>query len=216
MLELVNEILDLSVIESGRVPVDMESVDLAAVMRECQAMVASLAQNSAIAVHYPTCLQSIYVLADYRHLKQVLINLLSNAIKYNRTNGSVEVSCCDGTNGRIRISVRDTGEGLSAQKLAHLFQPFNRLGQETGTIKGTGIGLVVSKRLVELMGGTIDANSTEGVGSVFWIELDMAASPRLLRRRVLCRVARCRTRQSRLLSPRVRCCAWKTTRPTWN
>lgn len=177
LLELVNEILDLSVIESGRVPVDMESVDLAAVMRECQAMVASLAQNSAIAVHYPTCLQSIYVLADYRHLKQVLINLLSNAIKYNRTNGSVEVSCCDGTNGRIRISVRDTGEGLSAQKLAHLFQPFNRLGQETGTIKGTGIGLVVSKRLVELMGGTIDANSTEGVGSVFWIELDMAASP---------------------------------------
>jgi CheY-like chemotaxis protein len=107
-------------------------------------------------------------------VKQIIINLLSNAIKYNRACGSVKVTCSVHTAQRIRISVQDTGEGLSADKLAQLFQPFNRLGQEASTEEGTGIGLVVSKRLAELMGGEIGAQSTVGVGSVFWIDLNLA------------------------------------------
>jgi CheY-like chemotaxis protein len=110
-------------------------------------------------------------------VKQVLINLLSNAIKYNRVGGTVEVTCSANTAERIRISVQDTGEGLSPEKLAQLFQPFNRLGQEASAEEGTGIGLVVSKQLVELMGGEIGAESTVGVGSAFWIELNSAAEP---------------------------------------
>jgi CheY-like chemotaxis protein len=105
----------------------------------------------------------------------VLVNLLTNAIKYNCTGGEVEVTCVVSAHERIRISVRDTGEGLSADKLAQLFQPFNRLGQEAGAEEGTGIGLVVSKRLVELMEGELGVESTVGVGSVFWIELKVAS-----------------------------------------
>ena len=118
-----------------------------------------------------------FVNADRTRVKQVLINLLSNAIKYNRAGGTVEVTCSASTAKRIRISVQDTGEGLSPEKLALLFQPFNRLGQEASAEEGTGIGLVVSKQLVELMGGEIGVESTVGVGSVFWIELNLAAEP---------------------------------------
>jgi CheY-like chemotaxis protein len=108
-------------------------------------------------------------------MKRVLINLLSNAIKYNRVGGLVEVTCSTSTAERIRISFRDTGQGLSPEKLAELFQPFNRLGQQSGAEEGTGIGLVVTKRLVELMGGEIGVESTVGLDSVFWIELNSAA-----------------------------------------
>ncbi len=178
LLELVNEILDLSVIESGRAPLVMEPVAVAEVMQECQSMVDHLAQSSEIATHYPAFDAPVWVQADHLHLKQVLINLLTNAIKYNRSGGSVVVTCSEVPSGRIRISVRDTGQGLSAAKLSELFQAFNRLGQEAGAIKGTGIGLVVSKKLIELMGGNIGVNSTVGVGSVFWIELHAAAAPK--------------------------------------
>ena len=112
-------------------------------------------------------------------MKQVLINLLSNAIKYNSAQGTVVVDCAVSTPDRIRISVKDTGAGLPPEKLAQLFQPFNRLGQEASGEEGTGIGLVVSKRLVELMGGVIGVESTVGVGSVFWFELISAAAPQL-------------------------------------
>jgi CheY-like chemotaxis protein len=110
-------------------------------------------------------------------VKQVLINLLSNAIKYNSAQGAVEVTCSASTEKRIRICVRDTGEGLSPEKCAQLFQPFNRLGQEASAEEGTGIGLVMSKRLVELMGGEIGVVSTIGVGSMFWFELNLAVAP---------------------------------------
>ncbi|MEP7100192.1 MAG: ATP-binding protein [Burkholderiales bacterium] len=109
-------------------------------------------------------------------MKQVFVNLLSNAIKYNRAGGSVEVSCSAGASRRTRINFRDSGNGLSADNLSQLFQPFNRLGQESGAEEGTGIGLVVSKRLVELMGGEIGAESAVGVGSVFWVELESASA----------------------------------------
>jgi CheY-like chemotaxis protein len=112
-----------------------------------------------------------YVKADRTRVKQIFVNLLSNAIKYNRVGGTVEVKCSANTALRTQVSFHDTGEGLSPEKLAQLFQPFNRLGQEAGVEEGTGIGLVVSKRLAELMGGEIGAESTVGVGSVFWVEL---------------------------------------------
>ena len=174
LLELVNEILDLAVIESGSMSLTMEPLLLSEVLQDFQAMIDPLAQARGITVTYCPVGTPVLVQADCVHLKQVLINLISNAIKYNRADGSVKVSCRLVALGRIRISVRDTGFGLTKEQLNQLFQPFNRLGQETGSVKGTGIGLVVSKRLVELMGGEIGVHSTVGEGTVFWIELDAA------------------------------------------
>jgi CheY-like chemotaxis protein/anti-sigma regulatory factor (Ser/Thr protein kinase) len=117
------------------------------------------------------------VRADRTRVKQILLNLLSNAIKYNHAGGTVTVECTLRSPERIRISVGDTGPGLAADKLAQLFQPFNRLGQQAGGEEGTGIGLVMTKRLIELMGGVIGVESTAGVGSVFWVEMIRAPSP---------------------------------------
>jgi CheY-like chemotaxis protein/anti-sigma regulatory factor (Ser/Thr protein kinase) len=150
-------------------------MSLVDVMLECQAMIEPQAHKSGISMSFPRFEIPYFVHADRTRVKQVLINLLSNAIKYNRAQGEVSVTSSVLTAERIRISVHDTGEGLSSEKLESLFQPFNRLGQEAGAEEGTGIGLVVSKRLVELMGGEIGVESTVGVGSVFWIELNLAA-----------------------------------------
>jgi signal transduction histidine kinase/ActR/RegA family two-component response regulator len=178
LLELINQILDLAVIESGKLSLSVEPVSLADVMLECQAMIEPQGQKRGLKLTFPRFDLPAFVLADRMRLKQVLINLLSNAIKYNRPGGLVDLSCTI-TKERIRISVRDTGLGLSPEKLTQLFQPFNRLGQETGSEEGTGIGLVMSKLLIELMGGAIGVESTVGVGSVFWFELCAAASPQL-------------------------------------
>jgi CheY-like chemotaxis protein len=121
-----------------------------------------------------------YVEADRTRLKQVLINLLSNAIKYNQANGTVVVDCATSVPERIRVSVTDSGAGLRPDMVMQLFQPFNRLGQERSTEEGTGIGLVMSKRLVEMMGGVIGVESTVGLGSVFWFELNSVAAPQLV------------------------------------
>jgi CheY-like chemotaxis protein len=140
-------------------------------MVECQAMIEPQRQSRGISMTFPAGDLPTCVEADRTRLKQVLINLLSNALKYNRPSGSVVVEVATPAPGRVRISIRDTGEGLSADKVAQLFESFNRLGQEASVEEGTGIGLVVSKRLVELMGGVIGVESVVGVGSVFWIEL---------------------------------------------
>ena len=172
LLALINEILDLALIESGKLSLSPEPVSLAEVLADCQAMIEPQAQKGGISVHFPALDEPWLVHADRTRLKQVLVNLLSNAIKYNRVGGQVDLRCGPGAAGRVRVTVQDTGEGLAADKLAQMFQPFNRLGQEAGAQEGTGIGLVVSKRLMELMGGNIGVESSVGVGSVFWIELD--------------------------------------------
>jgi len=179
LLKLINEILDLAKIESGKVPMSTEPVSLADVMRDCQAIMESQAQQHGICITFPQVDSTWFVHADQTRVKQVLIILLSNAIKYNREQGTVEVSCTASTAERIRVSIRDTGAGLSPEELAQLFQPFNRLRQEAGDEEGTGIGLVVAKQLVELMGGEIGVESTVGTGSVFWFELASADAPQL-------------------------------------
>jgi signal transduction histidine kinase/CheY-like chemotaxis protein len=179
LLELINEILDLALIESGKVSLSLEASSLPEIMRECQAMIEPQAQKRSIGITFPRFELPLYVKADRTRVKQVLINLLSNAIKYNRPEGSVIVDCGASAPGRIRIGVTDTGAGLTADQLAQLFQPFNRLGQEANGEEGTGIGLVVCKRLVELMGGVIGVESNVGKGSVFWIELKETAAPQL-------------------------------------
>jgi CheY-like chemotaxis protein len=117
----------------------------------------------------------LHVLADRIRLKQILLNLLSNAIKYNRPSGTVVVDCAHASSDVVRISVRDTGSGLRPDQLDALFEPFNRLGQQSGLEEGTGIGLVVTRKLVEMMGGAVGVNSAVGIGSVFWFELKYAA-----------------------------------------
>jgi CheY-like chemotaxis protein len=179
LLELINEILDLAQIESGKLSLSPEPTSLAEVILECQAMIEPQAQQRGIQMTFPEFKVPCFVAADRTRLKQVLINLLSNAIKYNKAGGTVVVDCVGSTPERTRLNVRDSGAGLSPEKLARLFQPFNRLGQERGTEQGTGIGLVMSKRLVELMGGVLGVESSVGVGSVFWCELGVAAAPEL-------------------------------------
>ncbi len=177
LLELINEILDLALIESGKLSISLEPVALDSIMLECQSMIEPQAQKRGIRMSFPRFEQPCFVNADRTRVKQILINLLSNAIKYNQTGGSVLVEWSGCAPGRVRVSIRDTGAGLSPEKLAQLFQPFNRLGQEASAEEGTGIGLVVTKRLIELMGGAIGVSSEVGVGSVFWVELDASGGP---------------------------------------
>jgi PAS domain S-box-containing protein len=180
LLELINEVLDLALIESGRATVSREPVSLVEVMLECRAMIEPQAQKRGIRMSFPLFEIPQFITADRTRVKQVLINLLFNGIKYNRPGGAVAVECRPAPPASIRISVRDTGAGLSPEQLAQLFEPFNRLGKESGTEEGTGIGLVVTKRLVELMGGVIGVDSVVGTGSVFWIEMPLTSAPQLV------------------------------------
>src|SRR6185369_7573814 len=177
LLELINEILDLALIESGKLTLSKEPVSLVEVMLECRAMIEPQAQKRGIGMTFPHLGAPLYVKADRTRVKQVLINLLFNAIKYNKPNGAVMVELAQRTPETIRISVRDTGAGLAPEQVEQLFQPFNRLGKENSIEEGTGIGLVVTKRLVDLMGGAIGATSVVGEGSVFWVELSLASAP---------------------------------------
>ena len=180
LLELINEILDLALIESGKLLLSREPVALIDVILECQAMIEPQAQQRDIKLTFLPFDHSWFASADRTRVKQVLINLLSNAIKYNREHGTVEVKCTESSSERIRISIKDSGVGLAPEKLEQLFQPFNRLGQEAGTEEGTGIGLVVTKQLIELMGGSIGVKSTVGIGSEFWIELIRDFAPQFV------------------------------------
>ena len=174
LLTLINEILDLAHIESGKVTLSLEPVSVAEILAECKAMIEPVGNQRGIRLVFPDD-DGLHVLADRIRLKQVLLNLLSNAIKYNRPSGTVVVDCAHASSDVVRISVRDTGSGLRPDQLDALFEPFNRLGQQSGVEEGTGIGLVVTRKLVEMMGGVVGVNSAVGIGSVFWFELKYVA-----------------------------------------
>jgi signal transduction histidine kinase/ActR/RegA family two-component response regulator len=178
LLELINDTLDLAAIEAGKLSMSPGTVSLAAVLQECAAIVAPLAEKRALLVTYPAPDAAHVVHADPIRIKQVMLNLLSNSVKYNRHGGSITVSCntvgTDRSGPRLRISVQDTGLGLTPRQQEHLFEPFNRLGREHSGEVGTGIGLVLCKRLVELMSGHIGVVSGAGQGSNFWFELPLA------------------------------------------
>lgn len=177
LLDLINQVLDLAVIESGKLSLSRDPVSLTEVISECQAMIEAQALSHNVDVTFHPFDETCIANADKTRVKQVLLNLLSNAIKYNRAHGTVEISCKLVQPHRIHISIKDSGHGLSPDRIAQLFQPFNRLGQEKNGAQGTGIGLVVTKQLVELMGGTIGVESTPESGSTFWIELNQNVAP---------------------------------------
>ncbi|MDP3223858.1 MAG: ATP-binding protein, partial [Rubrivivax sp.] len=174
LLEMINETLDLARIESGAVQLKVVPLDLAPMVAACRAMVAGQATQRPVALHEQLSPLVPGVMGDTTRLKQVLTNLLSNAIKYNRAGGSVQISSRPGAPGQIEIAITDTGLGMNEAQLQALFQPYNRLGREGSNIEGTGIGLVISKRLTELMGGTLAVSSREGVGSTFTLTLPAA------------------------------------------
>ena len=175
LLALINDILNFAQIEAGQLSLSLEPVALDDVLDECATMMEPIATKRDVDLQMPKSVRLV-VQADRTRLRQVLLNLLSNAIKYNREHGSVVVHCQVVDSGQVRVTVQDTGIGLSPEQLAALFQPFNRLGQEAGTQEGTGIGLVVTKHLVELMGGQMGVTSEKGTGSAFWIEMRTSAS----------------------------------------
>ena len=177
LLELINEVLDLARIESGRLSLSLESVPVAEVLEEALRIVEPLATQRGIAIHDQTGPhQRQTVLADQSRLTQVILNLLSNAIKYNRDGGTVTLTSAVTSGGYLSLSVRDSGHGISDADLEAIFEPFNRLGIEPQDVEGTGIGLSITKRLLELMNGTVEVESAVGEGSSFTIELPLADS----------------------------------------
>jgi signal transduction histidine kinase/CheY-like chemotaxis protein len=175
LLRLIDEILDLSQIEAGRLNMSVESVDVVTLAEEAVAMFQPIAVKMGVTVQIKSSSPDVKATADWRRLRQVFINLISNAIKYNRRGGKVEINCTvSGSTARIVFS--DTGNGIPKRYMAELFEPFNRLGQEQSDIVGSGVGLALCRRLVEGMHGVIHAESEEGVGSVFTVDLPMAAA----------------------------------------
>ena len=175
LLELINEVLDITRIEAGRLTMSGEPVSVREIVQESLALIAPLSARENITVEDGTDgIPEQFVLADRQRLKQVLLNLLSNAVKYNRRGGLVAVSCESMPAGRLRIKVSDTGPGIPAEKLGHLFLPFERLGAENTAIEGTGLGLALSKRLIGLMGGVLGVESVVGRGTTFWVDLVLA------------------------------------------
>jgi signal transduction histidine kinase len=177
LLELINEVLDIARIEQGRLGLSLEPVVLAEVLHEAVGLVAPLAGERGIELSADGARWPGRVLADRQRLRQVVLNLLSNAIKYNRDGGAVVISCPPPAGDLMTVRVEDTGPGIPAGMMDRLFQPFERLGAEQLAVEGTGLGLALSKRLVELMGGTIAVDSTPGQGSAFQVTLAVARRP---------------------------------------
>jgi PAS domain S-box-containing protein len=176
LLDLINEVLEISRIEAGRMKLSLEPVDVAAVLEEVIAYAHPMASKASVTVHPVQANCDVHVMADNQRLKQVLLNLVSNAVKYNVVGGHVTISCRS-DNGSVRIEVGDTGRGLTDEQQDKLFRPFERLGLTEGDAEGTGLGLALSKNLVEVMGGTIGVESAPGDGSSFWVSFPKADSP---------------------------------------
>ena len=178
LLGLIDEMLEISRIEAGRLDISLEPMDIAQVLAQVLDMTTSLAAARDIKLHLESTFnQPVFIKADMQRIRQVLINLVSNAVKYNRTGGDVWLTYTDRPDGWRRISVADNGPGIPIEKQDRLFKPFERLGAESSDIEGTGLGLALSKRLVELMGGEIGVESTEGKGSTFWVDLPLSEHP---------------------------------------
>ena len=175
LLELINELLDMAKIESGKLDVNIIDVALVEIFESCSSLSKPMSESHNIALNFKFDESATHiVMADYVRIKQVLLNLISNAIKYNRENGSVEIGVVHKTANRLALYVKDTGAGIAADKLNDLFVPFERIGAEHGDIEGTGIGLSITRRLIELMDGTIYVESEPGKGTTFWVELAMS------------------------------------------
>ncbi len=175
LLQLINDVLDLAKIESGRMTFSLEPVLVSRVVAECFTLIQPQADASSIRLQANMKhLESTYVVADNVRLKQALLNLISNAVKYNQVGGEVEVGLSERDDNRLRIMVRDTGQGIPASRQDEVFQPFNRLNAEYSKVEGSGVGLVITKQLVEMMGGKLAFESTEGVGTEFWMDLPMS------------------------------------------
>jgi PAS domain S-box-containing protein len=177
LLELINETLDLARIESGAVQLNLAPVALGPLVAACHGMLDTAAGQLRIRMVAALAPDAEAVFGDATRMKQILTNLLSNAVKYNREGGSVSLSSrrvVTAQGDRVEIAVADTGLGMTAEQMSSLFQPYNRLGRETSGIEGTGIGLVISRRLAELMGGTLEATSQAGIGTVFVLQVPAA------------------------------------------
>jgi signal transduction histidine kinase/CheY-like chemotaxis protein len=179
LLALIDEVLELSRIETGQLAISPEPVPLGETVNEVVTLVKPLAaeKHVEISADLSGLTDDGHVHADRQRLKQVLLNLLSNAIKYNRPDGRVQITLAKSSEGRVRIVVDDTGIGIPPDRLAAAFEPFERLGAELTEIEGTGLGLALSKRLVEAMGGSITIRSEPGSGTTFTVELDAVAPP---------------------------------------
>ncbi|MBQ0712156.1 MAG: transporter substrate-binding domain-containing protein [Porticoccus sp.] len=171
LLALIDEVLDLASINAGKLKLSVSAIKLEQVFEECCALAAPLGLSKDVSIKRSGAC-NLVVYADAVRLRQAVLNYLSNAIKYNRTGGNVWISCQAVSSDRVRINVKDTGFGLTREQAAQLFQPFERIGAETRNIEGTGIGLTITKELIELMGGSVGVDSDPGKGSTFWLELD--------------------------------------------
>jgi len=178
LLKLINEVLDISRIESGRMQLSLEAVGVATALNEGLELMRPLAAKREIQLPAAVSIdESLFVLADQQRFKQVLLNVLNNAVKYTPVAGRVSVSCQKYGHDKVRILVRDTGPGIPEEKLNLLFLPFERLGAEGSNVEGTGLGLAVSQRLMQVMGGSIGVQSKVGQGSIFWLEFPRAKTP---------------------------------------
>jgi len=176
LLDLINEVLDIARIESRTVSLSIEAVSVHEVVRETVDLVLPLAAKRGVALHTSGSDLPSFVLADRQRLKQAMLNLLANAVKYNREGGSATVSV-DPMAGSTTIRVSDTGPGIRSEDRDRLFSPFDRLGAERTGVEGTGLGLALTKALVEGMGGSIGVESEFGTGSTFWLALPPAEDP---------------------------------------
>ncbi len=174
LMSIINQVLSLAEIETGAAKVDRIPVAPAALVDNSLSLVAQLARRHQVSVVNRVTEEAPAILGDALRLNQVLLNLLSNAIKYNRPGGTVIIDAARDDDGRLRISVRDDGIGIALDKQKELFQPFNRLGAEALNVEGAGIGLTISKQLVEMMEGAIGFESRPGVGSTFWVAFVVA------------------------------------------